>query len=226
MTNRPPPPPLPPVSGARPARLPARLRVALQTSAGLALLAFWLHSVPIAQVWRNARPHHLWPLALIAFCTVASALLRAGRWKLLMRPVLDLPASEMFWVNSAGNLANYLLPLRAGDAIRFFWIGRRHPVPAGACLSSMMLDKAFDVAAMAAFLIPAAALQLALHGPGDPLARVLEVAAAGPTVILVALVAGIRLGPRLAASGPAHRIAGGRLAARAAQEAGGFAAAG
>ncbi|MGH7903671.1 MAG: lysylphosphatidylglycerol synthase transmembrane domain-containing protein [Candidatus Dormibacteraceae bacterium] len=192
--------PIPAIGSPAPARRHrgrARARLILQTAAGLALLGFWVHTVPISMVWRNARPHHLWPLALIALCTLASALLRAGRWKLILRPIRDVPALDLFWINSAGNLVNYLLPLRAGDAIRFWWVGRRHPIPGGACLASMIVDKLFDLAAMVAFLVPVAGLELALHGRGDPLARVLGVAAAAPALTLIGLLAAVTLGPRL-----------------------------
>src|SRR3989442_3936515 len=54
--------------------------------------------------------------------------------------------------SAAGGLLNYVLPIRSGDAARAWWLWRRHRIPAGSALATIVIDKACDLAAVAAVL--------------------------------------------------------------------------
>jgi len=172
------------------------LRPAFQTGFGLLLLAIWVRSIPLGDVWQHARPRHLTPLAGILVLTLLSALLRAERWRLLLRPITRVRLADVFWMNAGGNLLNYLIPVRAGDVTRIWWLSRRHMVPAGSGLASILMDKTFDLGAVA--LVLGLSTLVELSTAGQPLTRGLTIAALGASALLAVVVALAVAAPRLA----------------------------
>ncbi len=172
------------------------LRPAFQTGFGLLLLAIWAKSLPLGDVWQHARPRHLAPLAGIFLLSLLSGLLRAERWRLLLRPLTKLRTADIFWVNAGSNLLNYLIPVRAGDATRIWWLSRRHHVPAGSGVATILVDKTFDLGAVALVLGLSALLEPSVFG--RPLTPGLGIAALGASGLLALAVAVAVLGPRMA----------------------------
>src|SRR5207237_10015896 len=92
--------------------------------------------------------------------------------------------------------------IRSGDAARAWWLWRRHRIPAGSALATIVIDKACDLAAVAFVL---AALEVvALTGAANAPRGL-----AGAAALAIALPAGV-LGTAL----PGARIARSRLARR------------
>src|SRR5262249_5493597 len=55
-------------------------------------------------------------------------------------------------LNAATGLANYMLPLRSGEALRLWWLARRGRQPAAAGLGFIVADHAFDLGGVTAVL--------------------------------------------------------------------------
>src|SRR5712691_7181894 len=128
------------------------IRLGLQTVFGLFLLWLWLRTVSLPEVASHARVHS-WPAVLLMICLfLVTALIRARRWLLLLRPLAPVGLVRAFAMNAAGGILNYVLPIRSGDAMRTWWLWRRHRVPAGSALATIVVDKACDLAAVAAVL--------------------------------------------------------------------------
>ncbi|MGA8924071.1 MAG: lysylphosphatidylglycerol synthase domain-containing protein, partial [Candidatus Dormiibacterota bacterium] len=128
------------------------LRLALQTAFGLLLLWLWLRTVSLSDVLSHAHIHSWPPVALMIFLFLVTSLIRARRWLLLLRPVAPVGMVRAFAMNAAGGLLNYVLPIRSGDAARVWWLWRRHRMPAGSALATIVIDKACDLTAVALVL--------------------------------------------------------------------------
>jgi len=172
----------------------ALLRGLLQTAIGLVLLAIWARSVPLQQVAQQAHVAHWLPIAGMIALAVCSALLRAWRWTLLLNPVRRVGVVAAYWMEMAGGLLNYVIPLRTGDAARAYWLHRNHGVAPGAGLATILVDKSFDLGAVVVALSAAAAIAHTASGGGTGLAATALVAAA----LLLAAVGTAVVGPRLA----------------------------
>lgn len=59
---------------------------------------------------------------------------------------------EALWINAATGLANYMLPLRTGEALRLWWLAKRGRQPAAAGLGLIVADHAFDLGGVTAVL--------------------------------------------------------------------------
>ncbi|HYL08495.1 MAG TPA: lysylphosphatidylglycerol synthase transmembrane domain-containing protein, partial [Candidatus Udaeobacter sp.] len=185
------------------------LRLAVQTAFGLALLWLWLRTVSLPEVASHARVHIWWAVALMVVLSLTTSVIRARRWLILLRPLAPVGMVRAFAMNSAGTLLNYVLPIRSGDAARAWWLWRRHRIPAGSALATIVLDKACDLAAVAVVLagLEIVALTGAVQAPRG------LIGAAGLAVALLAAVVGTALlGPRIARSPLARRILPARFA--------------
>ena len=103
-----------------------------------------------------------------------------------------------FAMNAAGGILNYVIPIRTGDAARAWWLWRRHRVPAGSALATIVIDKACDLAGVA--LVLAVLGIVAATGRRQLRPRGLLGAAALAIALLGAVLGTALLGPRIARS--------------------------
>jgi len=192
------------------------LRLALQTAFGLVLLWLWLRTVSLTEVVSHAQVRSWAPVALMIVLFLLTSVIRARRWLLLLRPLAPVGMVRAFAMNAAGGLLNYVLPIRSGDAARTWWLWRRHRVPAGSALATIVIDKACDLAAVAVVLgaLEVIALTGVISAPQGLLG------AAALAIALLAAVLGTALvGPRLARSWLARRLLPARFASAVAGQA-------
>jgi uncharacterized protein (TIRG00374 family) len=185
------------------------LRLGVQTAFGLGLLWLWLRTVSLPEILAHARVHSWWAVALMLVLFLVTSVIRARRWLLLLRPLAPVGMVRAFAMNAAGGLLNYVLPIRSGDAARAWWLWRRHRIPAGSALATIVIDKACDLAAVALFLaaLEAVALTGVVSTPRGLLGAV------ALAIALLAAVLGTALaGPRIARSSLARRLLPAKLA--------------
>src|SRR6202521_2862043 len=143
------------------------LRLALQTAIGLVLLWLWLRTVSLTDVISHARVHNWAAVVAMIALFLLTSVIRARRWLLLLRPLAPVGMVRAFAMNAAGGLLNYVLPIRSGDAARAWWLWRRHRIPAGSALATIVIDKTCDLAAVALVLgvLELVALSGAINAP-------------------------------------------------------------
>src|SRR5256884_400285 len=192
------------------------VRLGLQTAFGLALLWLWVRTVSLTDVAAHIRVQRWWVLPLMVVIFVITSAMRARRWQWLLRSLAPVGMVRAFAMNAAGGLLNYVLPIRSGDAARAWWLWRRHRVPAGSALATIVIDKACDLAAVALFLagLEVVALSGAVSAP-----RGLAGAAALAVALLAAVLGTALAGPRIARSWLARRVLPARFAAAIAGQA-------
>src|SRR6266567_629567 len=185
------------------------IRGALQTVFALALLALWLQTVSLGEVLSHAKVRNWLAIVVMIALFFATSLIRARRWLLLLRPLAPVGMVRAFAMNAGAGLLNYILPIRTGDAMRGWWLWRRHRVPPGSAVATIVIDKACDLAGVAVVLAALAAVAAtgAARAP-----RGLLGAAAVAVALLGAVLGTAVLGPRIARSPLARRLLPDRLA--------------
>jgi len=93
-------------------------------------------------VLAGARPG--WVAALVAV-SVATLYIRAQRWRVLLRPVGDVELYPALAATAIGFGASSVLPFRLGELLRPALLGRRAGVGMSAALSSVVLERLFDM---------------------------------------------------------------------------------
>lgn len=89
---------------------------------------------------------------LIPACliTIFALWLRAFRWGVLLAPLRKIPSGQLFSATSIGFMCNNLLPMRLGEFVRAYVLGRSAGVHASAALATIVVERLFDLFAMLA----------------------------------------------------------------------------
>lgn len=101
----------------------------------------------ILKAFQTARYIYLVPAVLL---TAFFLLLRGFRWSLLTKSRLSI--TDGFWLFNIGFLFNNILPARLGEIVRAMLAGRRPNMHFTSALSSIVVERLFDMVAVAAMV--------------------------------------------------------------------------
>jgi len=122
--------------------------VGIPASAVFLLLA--IRGADLSAVWRTLQDVRLAPLAGAVACIAVVYWLQAARW----RKIADTRLAQVAFVEMvvAGVAVNNVLPGRVGDLLRARWVSRG-TYSGGRGLATVVLDRGFDILALAMFLL-------------------------------------------------------------------------
>lgn len=120
---------------------------------GLALILLWLHYIPLSEI--KGYFAQLSPLYVIlaALTYLAAYFVRSVRWNILLSQSIRIPIRDTWLYAMAGNLLNYVIPIRLGEVSRAWFIKRNHGYSMASTLPSALIDKIFDTLAIVIILI-------------------------------------------------------------------------
>jgi glycosyltransferase 2 family protein len=108
------------------------------------LLAWFLHNVDLRRVASDiagARP--AW-LAVSVATMVANLALRSLRWQYLLEPLGSATFGNAFRATAVGFAANSVLPARAGEVIRPYFLSRHENLSATAAFATIIVERLLD----------------------------------------------------------------------------------
>lgn len=153
----------------------------------LALLLRQVDLDEVADAFRGVE----WGWVVAAALPFAAALwVRALRWRIILRPAVDLEASEATSLVVIGYAANNLLPIRAGEIVRAVLVERSTGSARMLVLGTIVVERVFDGLVLALFL----GVALATAGSNDTL-QVLALIASAGFLALTAILAWISAAP-------------------------------
>jgi len=104
----------------------------------------------VGQALSHAQPL---PLLILSFTVVLSLLTRAARWQALFLPRYRVPFGSALGTLSISYLVSTFLPLRAGELVRAFLLGRREAIAVPNVVGTILLEKLFDFLALGVMLV-------------------------------------------------------------------------
>jgi uncharacterized protein (TIRG00374 family) len=110
-------------------------------------VSLWLalRGVPFGEVALAIRKAHWGRLVLISVPSyVLVQYLRALRWRYLTDPIRPLPTGALFRAVCVGFMANNVFPLRMGEVVRAWYLGRETGVPVAAVFGTVILERVID----------------------------------------------------------------------------------
>jgi uncharacterized protein (TIRG00374 family) len=160
--------------------------VALRTAVGLAiggiLVLTFLNLVNVSAVLTRLEHLSIAPALLCGVAFLGAYVVRAMRWRCLLRPD-EVSIARATAIYQVATFLNWLLPIRGGEVAKCLLLRRSNGIPVSRSLATVGMDKAMD-------LLPAVALLVLLPFVGLQLARplwILLLSALG-AVLLVAVV--------------------------------------
>lgn len=120
-----------------------------------AFVVYAFRGQDLGQIWETLRGANLWWLPPALGFYAAGVVVRAFRWSVLLRPLVPATARGVLPVVAAGYTANNVLPLRTGELVRAFLLGRRYGVRKTSALATIAVERLFDGLTMLTFLLAA-----------------------------------------------------------------------
>ena len=120
-------------------------------SLGILFLAF--HRIDfrlLLESLQGANYLYLFPIVVIIFLSMA---LRALRWGYLLRPIKKIGFLNLFAGILIGFMANNVLPVRMGEIVRAYIIGRSERIRKTASFATVVVERLFDGFTVLALLV-------------------------------------------------------------------------
>jgi len=119
----------------------------------VALIWWTIRDVPVSSLLAHVQQAKLEWLAAAAALAIATILLRVPRWRSVLRQFDGVPSGALYHAAVLGLFGNSLLPARSGEIVRAYALSKLAPVPVGAALGSIALERMLDVLAIAALAL-------------------------------------------------------------------------
>ena len=118
----------------------------------------FFRNIDLAETWRAMTRAHVGYLAGAVMATMLTYVLRAVRWRALLRPIGDTRFRTAFRATVIGFTAIFLLPGRVGEVLRAYLVARQDGLKFTATFATVIVERLLDVATV--LLLFAASLPL------------------------------------------------------------------
>lgn len=148
-------------------------------------MAFALYGVDLDDTFgrlKNADFRYLIPMSLVL---VAFYWLKAWRWQLLLQPVKRLTVLQLTPPMMVGFMANNLLPAHLGELVRVLVLGQKYDIKKSTVLSTVVLERVFDILAILLLLGVSLMFVTDMPGPMEDACKVIGVGALCGVITLV-----------------------------------------
>ena len=113
-------------------------------------MGFYLgfRNIPIDSILRDLSQFDLFWIFPAVFLSLFSFALRTIRWQLILKPFANLNYFDAFHPLMAGFMVNCIFPARVGELVRPAVIFKHHQVPFSAGISTIAVERMFDMVCM------------------------------------------------------------------------------
>jgi uncharacterized protein (TIRG00374 family) len=123
----------------------SHVRTLIVLAVAVALVALFLRNVDLWSVfWQIARANPRW-LAFSLATMVVNLAIRALRWQYLLEPLGKASFGNSFRATAVGFAASSILPARAGEVIRPYFLARHEKMTATGAFATIILERVLDV---------------------------------------------------------------------------------
>ena len=169
-----------------------RWRFWLGVAISVILVVLIVRQVQLNQLISILRSARYQPLVLGVLSLLTTLVIRSWRWQQLLEPIKRIRMPNLLSATSIGAMTDMVFPARAGDVVRAYVIGRKEEVGAMVSLSTIVVERVFDVVTI--LLISVCLLPFLGFGMGrQPLASGLGAGILVATFLCLALLGGLWL---------------------------------
>ena len=121
------------------------LRTAIVLAVAAALVAVFLRNVDLGRVAGEILHARVEWLAVSLVTAILSLVIRALRWQYLLEPLGRASFSNAFRATAVGFAASSILPARAGEVIRPYFLARHENMTATGAFATIVLERVLDM---------------------------------------------------------------------------------
>jgi glycosyltransferase 2 family protein len=130
----------------------SHVRTAIVLIVAAALLALFLYNVDLRGVVSQILHADVEWLLLALLTMFANLAIRAWRWQYLLEPLGAAPFGSAFRATAVGFAASSVLPARAGEVIRPYFLARQEHMSATGAFATIILERVLDMVTVLALL--------------------------------------------------------------------------
>lgn len=138
-----------------PASAPKRgtvIKFAIGIAVSVAIVGYIIAKLDWHAFLAEFRAFNLWYLPILIALMLCVALVRAWRWQILLPSAQPVRLRDAFDATLLGFMANFLMPLRAGELVRPWTLSRWQPIPFTSALASIVVERFFDAFSLVVLL--------------------------------------------------------------------------
>ena len=138
------------------------IKILFNTFLGLVLIFIWSRFVDLNQILQTISKTNVIFLIPSFLCMLASPFIRAVRLKVFLAEIKKIPLTDLFFLNGASILLNFLIPIRAGEVAKGVYLNTRYEFKLAKSVIWIFLDRFVDflvvlaVTAVLLLIIPTA----------------------------------------------------------------------
>lgn len=112
------------------------------------LVALFLRDMDLREAWLAVLNAHVGWLAAAVATTMLTYVLRAWRWRWILRPIGQTRFRTAFRATVMGFAASFLLPGRVGELLRPYVLARQERLNVAAAMATILVERVFDLCAV------------------------------------------------------------------------------
>ncbi|HNX01274.1 MAG TPA: lysylphosphatidylglycerol synthase transmembrane domain-containing protein [Candidatus Cloacimonadota bacterium] len=129
---------------------------------GMILLGVWASYVNVEQMMKYLQNLRINYVVYASLFYISAYFIRATRWSILLNTHFKVSLKRTFLYAMAGNFLNYMIPIRAGEVAKSYFLKKSNKIPYTKSFPSIFVDKVFDTLGIffVLILIPFVRLEL------------------------------------------------------------------
>ena len=128
------------------------IRLLIGSLISLAFLALAIKGIQWSEFFSVLKRTHYQYLIPASILTIIGHYIRAHRWKYLLLPVKRISTWSSFSSTMIGMMANNILPVRIGELLRVYAIGRSESISVSASFATIVYERILDVCGLLVLL--------------------------------------------------------------------------
>lgn len=112
---------------------------------GIILILIWLKFVDVSKMWEYLKNVNIFWVLISSIFYLLAYFIRSLRWKVILNPVAKTSIKEIFALFMSGMLINYIVPIRAGELAKGYFLKKNRGIPMSESLPTVFFDKMMDL---------------------------------------------------------------------------------
>lgn len=112
---------------------------------GLILVYIWLKFINLEETIGYLKKIDLFWVSLSIILYILAYFIRSIRWRIILAPIEQISVKQAFAIFMGGMLINYIIPIRAGEVAKSFFLKGMKRTPVSLSLPTVFIDKMMDL---------------------------------------------------------------------------------
>ena len=111
----------------------------------LAVLYIAFRGIGLQELWQTLAAANYWWVIPNILIVLFAMFYRAYRWQIMLNPIKKIGLGDLFASTMVGFMASNILPLRMGEIVRAYSIGKLGRLSRSASFATIVLERIFDI---------------------------------------------------------------------------------